>query len=855
MALLTDCMKGKSFVWMEETESAFQVVKEKLTTALIMVLPNFSKVFKLHTNASKVPILGGGVGVLCQRRSDLLLYFVEKLDGAKGTYVHYFDGPRVLCGGPSCKALAPLPISQGVFLFTNHDSLRHIRTQDKVSHKHGRGLAFLEKFTFVAKHKTGVSNRGADALSRRSNLLVSMLVDVPGPDVIREQLTLDPYFSIMLQGVQSGQNPDFNIHDGFLFKGNQLCNPDTSLLLKIIKELHGEGHPWVDINMDFVLGLPCTQRSNDSIFVVVDHFSKMEHFIPCKKTTDAINVAKLFFKDVYRLHSLPSHIVSDQDTRCLVGDHVKAWDQKLCQAVFAHNHAVNRSTGFETYVKSKDLDLWHVITNGDFQPIEQNLKTKLDEVIPFEKQSDDLKKRLAKNNEAKMVIYNTLPRNEYERICMCNTAKQYEQFVIFKDESIDSAFARFNTIITSQKFLDEGYSSKNNVRKFLRALHHKWRAKVTAIEESKDLTSLSLDELIGNLKVHEMIIKKDSKIAKSKGERKPLALKAKKESSDEDCSTPKSEDEEYAMAVKDFKKFFERRGRFVRQPRNDKKTFQRIREDKNGKNDRKCFRCGDPNHLIGECPKPPKDKNQRAFVRGSWSDSGEEDDEKAKDKTCLVAQASNEVFSDCSYFSDENSSIDDFTLDIEYDKLCKMNLKICLRVDLKPDEWIKDSGCSKHMIGYRKLFSTYKAYNKGQICDNKCRINFSEHDSEITKDGKVIEPNAQSSLRRQNLNIHIGSKHILGMIVKHVLQSPERSAFHIELSSQVSLGGSALSQRIETCAIGLDHNGISRIMFLNDSASLPVVAKATNSDSIIKLVMQVCFLDTQEITPPPSRNT
>ncbi|GJX50686.1 zf-CCHC domain-containing protein [Tanacetum coccineum] len=246
-------------------------------------------------------------------------------------------------------------------------------------------------------------------------------------------------------------------------------------------------------------------------------------------------------------------------------------------------------------------------------------------------------------------------------------------------------------------------------------------AKVTAIEESKDLTSLSLDELIGNLKVHEMIIKKDSEIVKAKVERKSLALKAKKESSDEECSTSGSEDEEYAMAVRDFKKFFKRRGRFVRQPQNDKKTFQRSRDDKNGKSDRKCFRCGDPNHLIGECPKPPKDKNQRAFVEGSWSDSGEEDDEKVKNETCLVAQASSEI---------------------------------CLGVDLEPDEWIKDSGCSKHMTGNRKLFSSYKAYNggnvifgsnlcgniigKGKICDNKCRVTFSEHNSEITKDGKVI---------------------------------------------------------------------------------------------------------------------
>ncbi|GJV93234.1 zf-CCHC domain-containing protein [Tanacetum coccineum] len=233
-----------------------------------------------------------------------------------------------------------------------------------------------------------------------------------------------------------------------------------------------------------------------------------------------------------------------------------------------------------------------------------------------------------------MVIYNALPRKEYERIFMCNTEKeiwktllithqsnnqvkdnkidllvqQYEQFVISKDESIDSAFARFNTIINSLKALDEGYSSKNYVRKFLRALHPKWRAKVTAIEELKDLTSLSLDELIGNLKVHEVIIKKDFEIVKAKGERKSLALKAKKESSDEVC--------------------------------------------------------GDLNHLIGECPKPSKDKNQRAFVEGSWSDSGEEDDEKAKDETCLVAQAANEIY---------------------------------LGVDMEPDEWIKDSRCSKHM--------------------------------------------------------------------------------------------------------------------------------------------------------------
>ncbi|GJW15850.1 hypothetical protein Tco_0019983 [Tanacetum coccineum] len=146
-----------------------------------------------------------------------------------------------------------------------------------------------------------------------------------------------------------------------------------------------------------------------------------------------------------------------------------------------------------------------------------------------------------------MVIYNALPRKEYERIFMCNMAKEIWKTLLITHQ--DSVFARFYTIITSLKALDEGYSSKNYVRKFLRALHPKWRAKVTAIEESKDLTSLSLNEFIRNIKVHEMIIKKDSEIVKAKEERKSLALKAKKESSDEECSTSRSEDEEYAMAV------------------------------------------------------------------------------------------------------------------------------------------------------------------------------------------------------------------------------------------------------------------------------------------------------------------
>lgn len=312
-------------------------------------------------------------------------------------------------------------------------------------------VEYLQAYTFNIKHKKGVQNKAADALRTRLLTVQEVQLQSIRIDSFKDLYAEDEDFAQIDKVCKEfknnfhGEFSEYTLQNDLLFKGGQLCVPRGSMRENLIQEKHNgalSGHfgvnktqelvtrfyfwprmnryvrqyvencvvchkakgtssnaglyqpliiptrPWECISMDFVVGLPRTRQGYDSIYVVVDRFSKMAHFIPCKTIHDACNIAQLFFSGVVRIHGLPLSIVSDRDTkfmshfwkalwqklgtnlsfgsayhpqtdgqtevvnrslgnllRCLTKEYGQTRDQLIGQAEYAYNDTVNKSTG------------------------------------------------------------------------------------------------------------------------------------------------------------------------------------------------------------------------------------------------------------------------------------------------------------------------------------------------------------------------------------------------------------------------------------------------------------------------------------------------------------------------------
>ena len=359
--------KDVGFKWGEEQEKAFQLIKEKLTHAPLLALPNFAKTFEVECDAS-----GLGIGAVLMQEGRPIAYFSEKLSGAALKYPTYDKELYALVRALETWQHYLWP--KEFVIHTDHESLKHLKGQHKLNKRHARWMEFVETFPYVIRYKQGKENIVADALSRRYVLISTLDAKLLGFEHIKELYPLDQDFSEEYASCEKAAHDKFFRHEGFLFRENKLCIPNCSIRDLLVRESHGGGlmghfgvaktlgvlqehfywahmkrdvericgrcitcrqaksrvqphgfytplpipsEPWVDLSMDFVLGLPRTRRGKDSVFVVVDRFSKMAHFIPCHKTDDASHVADLFFREVVRLHGMPRTIVSDRDAKFL----------------------------------------------------------------------------------------------------------------------------------------------------------------------------------------------------------------------------------------------------------------------------------------------------------------------------------------------------------------------------------------------------------------------------------------------------------------------------------------------------------------------------------------------------------
>ena len=152
---------------------AFNEVKQKMTEAPVMRLPNFTKPFEVECDAS-----GIGIGGVLSQEHHPIAYFSEKLNDAKQKYSTYDKEFYAII-----RALwhwHHYLLSQEFVIYSDQEALHYLHSQKKLNFRHGSWVEFLQRYHFVVKHRAGVENKATDALSRRVSLLSIMSVKVTG---------------------------------------------------------------------------------------------------------------------------------------------------------------------------------------------------------------------------------------------------------------------------------------------------------------------------------------------------------------------------------------------------------------------------------------------------------------------------------------------------------------------------------------------------------------------------------------------------------------------------------------------------------------------------------------------------
>jgi hypothetical protein len=277
--------KGMPFSWGTRQENAFNMLKDMLTHATLLQLPDFNKTFELECAASGI----GLGGVLLQERKPIA-YFSEKLSGPILNYSTY---DKELYALVRCLETWQHYLWLKEFVIhSDHETLKHIRSKGKLNHRHAKWVEFIESFPYVIKHKKGKENVIANALSGRYALLTQLDYKIFGLEIIKDQYVHDADFKDVLLHCKDGKIWNkFIFNDGFVFQANKLCIPASSIRLLLLQEAHGGG----------LMGHFGVKRTED---ILVAHFfwPKMRrdvvwfvaHYTTCQKAKSRLNPHGLY---------------------------------------------------------------------------------------------------------------------------------------------------------------------------------------------------------------------------------------------------------------------------------------------------------------------------------------------------------------------------------------------------------------------------------------------------------------------------------------------------------------------------------------------------------------------------------
>jgi hypothetical protein len=208
---LTEFTKKDSFKWTKESQAAFDILKEKLTTAPILTLPDFTKEFTIECDAS-----GQGIGAILMQEKKPIAYFSKALGVRNLTKSAYEK--ELMAVVLAIQHWRPYLIGRRFVVSTDQKSLKQLLQQRIVTAEQQNWAAKLLGFDFEIVYKPGTLNRGADALSRIHEggelCYVTSCLQWKDESILREEFAQDP----QLQKIVTDLFSDGNSHPGFVFK-------------------------------------------------------------------------------------------------------------------------------------------------------------------------------------------------------------------------------------------------------------------------------------------------------------------------------------------------------------------------------------------------------------------------------------------------------------------------------------------------------------------------------------------------------------------------------------------------------------------------------------------------------------